>query len=103
MFYQALNFYNQDNFCIGVALTRNNQGLAEYAAKRPDAARSQFEAALAIYREEDYQRGIAEVLTNLGVLSQEQGDLESRVATPPRRFRDRICLAKSVRRRSRAL
>lgn len=75
-FSKASTLFNEAGFAIGVALTRNNQGVCEQSAGDSKTARPHYEAALEIYREEGYERGVAEVLTNLGVLTQEDGNLD---------------------------
>ena len=75
-FARAVTLFSQGSCPIGVALARNNQGLAEYEAKLHGNARPHFEAALEVYREEGYHRGIAEALTNLGVLAEDVKETE---------------------------
>lgn len=66
---------------VGSAMARTNLGLVEYrdpGGRRDEAAR-QYQEALSLYRQSGDERGIAELLNNLGALAQERGELDEAV------------------------
>lgn len=77
-FRAALEQFRQLDDPVGVAIVRSNLGLLESEDPHGDreAAARHWQDSQAIYGDLDYPRGMAEVLTNLGALAQEQGDLE---------------------------
>jgi tetratricopeptide (TPR) repeat protein len=74
-FEEALAMFQGTEDTLGVALALNNLGLVEYtdAAGSPTKAIEYWTQALTFHHELEDKRGIAQVLTNLGALAQEQG------------------------------
>ncbi|HEX8833517.1 MAG TPA: NB-ARC domain-containing protein, partial [Abditibacteriaceae bacterium] len=77
----ALAHFKAEGDDVGVAKARNNLALIELSALAAgdtstdlEAAAGHLQAALALHRKNDDRRGLAETLTNLGVLAQETGE-----------------------------
>jgi predicted ATPase/DNA-binding SARP family transcriptional activator/class 3 adenylate cyclase len=73
----ALRQFEQARDDMGTARMHSNLGLVEYTDPQgdPEAAEHHWRESLRFYLVIGYQRGVAEVLTNLGALAQKQDSL----------------------------
>ncbi len=73
----ALRQFEEAGDAMGVARIHSNLGVVEYTDSQgdPQASEHHWRQSLRFYRGNGYQRGVAEVLTNLGALAQRQGTL----------------------------
>lgn len=77
-FTQVQEMFVAQNDRIGEAIALNNLGIVEFSDKNGDLEKAfdYWQRALTIHRDLNDQRGVAQVLTNLGALAQERGKAE---------------------------